>query len=103
MAEKKTLSVEERLDALEASNKILTTENEALRKAVIKATESTTKTVELPKIPEKKFKVGDNTYEFVIPHFRIGGEIITALDALNDEKILQDLVDKNSGAIKIVE
>ena len=66
------------------------------------ATPEEKKDLEKPKLPKQEFKIGKDTYKFVLPQFRHGGQLVTAIDALNDKDLLADLVKKGSGVIKQV-
>lgn len=98
-----TPAAEIRLAQLEQGMLILQEENKALRSELAAVPAVTDAVPKTPKIPEKTFKVGGTEYKFVVPQFRNGKEIITAVDALTDKELLAELVAKGSGVIREIE
>lgn len=50
-----------------------------------------------PKIPGKTVRVGKKEFKFIIPAFNLGGEVITAEQAIKDDKVLAALEAMNFG------
>lgn len=100
---------------LEAKVKTLTEANDALtegNKALTEVnTELTNKVAELEKqiasapapvvtVPGKSFEVDKVEYVFTAPKFKHNNNVITAEQALADEKLLKELVEIGFGGIK---
>ena len=62
-----------------------------------------------PELPKKGFTLDDVKYEFRIPVFTVlrkdgsAPVTVTAVDAMQDESLLRELVEKKSNVIKVVE
>lgn len=53
-------------------------------------------------VPEKSFKVGGKSYQFVVAQFRKEGTIIKAVDALADPVLLKEIVEDFPNLVKPV-
>lgn len=99
---KRLEKLEKQLETLSKGYAQLQKENKALADKLASATQKTdTKPAEKPKLvlPDKTFKVEGKAYRFRLKKFIFKGEELTAVDALQDDDILAELVAMNSGAI----
>lgn len=53
-------------------------------------------------IPTKEFTVGKKKYKFKVAQFRLAGQVVKAADALEDSKLLGDIVTKYSPLVEEV-
>ena len=100
MPEAELQALLDRIQTLEQNQATLTKENGALRAAVkSQPAHPEQKVKEIPALPQETFEVGCKVYRFIARHFHIGGEYVTATDALASTEILEALVTKESGVI----
>lgn len=53
-----------------------------------------------PKPPTKTFQVGGKSYRFRVVQFRINGEVVKAVEALDDKELLKNLVETRSTLVE---
>lgn len=96
---------EQKYNALSVAYKAKCEENAGLRTqlAAAQAGGMVKKTnAQPPAIPDTVFNINGQDYKFVIPSFNYKGKRLTAIDALTDESILEDLVTSGSAVVKKV-
>jgi len=80
-----------------------TRENQALKSQMKDQNQDPAQPKPKPVTPTQVFEVEGEKYRFLVPVLRHKGQDLTAVDALNDEAILADLVAKDSGLIQRIE
>jgi len=95
-------TVQEQIDQLNERLEALAHENQALREQLAASTPAASKEKVKLVIPEKPFKVGGKKYRFTLPKFHYKGKMVTAVDALTDPALLEELVNKNVSFVREV-
>ena len=76
-------------------------ENKELKAVLNKAAEPA-KEAKPMVIPSETFTIDGRTFKFIVPKMIYNGQELTAIDALNDEAVLTDLVKRKAGCIQEV-
>lgn len=102
MANDKTQELEARLEAMEA---LVAEQAETIEKMEATKAKSSLKTTESkpepkPEVPEKTFKVGGAEYKFKYARFWYKEEKVLAADAINNTKLLKELVEEAPGVLE---
>lgn len=92
-------ALEEIMAKQEETIESLKAENAKLSEQVGAATSPKAKSKPKPKPPEKTFTVSGTKYRFLAVQFRHQGQIVKAVDALEDKEILKYLAENNSRVI----